>query len=72
MQAPFAPQVCGAVQLPQVPPQPSGPHCFPLHWRSHMQLPAAVQVWPALHVPQLPPQPLSPQVLPVQLGEQLL
>lgn len=57
-----------APHVPQTPPQPSGPHARPAHWR--------VQHWPvmALHVPLAPqsphdpPQPSGPQTRPEQTG----
>jgi hypothetical protein len=61
--------VLGAEQMPQLPPQPSLPHSFPLHAMNVHWF--ATHVWPqTLHEPHEPPHPLSPQVLPVQFGTQ--
>ena len=38
-------QVARELQLPQVPPQPSGPHLRPAHWRWQTHLPP-LQAWP--------------------------
>ncbi len=48
------------MQLPQVPPQPSGPHCFPVHDGTHAHWLVVLQVWGEGQVPQLPPQPSLP------------
>src|SRR4051812_29216239 len=49
-----------ASQAPQTPPQPSGPHCLPLHCGVHRHVPST-QVSVPLQVPQEPWQPSSPQ-----------
>jgi hypothetical protein len=59
------------VQVPQTPPQPSGPHVLPLQSGTQTQFPVASQDMPGEQDPQLPPHPLLPQLLPLQLGEQL-
>jgi len=43
-QVPFE-QLFPESQVPQVPPQPSLPHCLPLHCFVQ-QVPVVVQVWP--------------------------
>lgn len=58
-------------QVPQIPPQPSSPHCFPVHFGVQAQRPLALQAPPPGQVPQLPPQPLSPHCFPVQAGAQI-
>ena len=57
-------QVSALGQLPQLPPQPSGPHCRPLQLGTHAQAPAALQVSDRPQLPQEPPQPSSPHCLP--------
>lgn len=56
-------------QVPQLPPQPSSPHCFPLQLGEQLlvQRPAASQL-PLVHVPQVPPHPSGPHCLPAQEG----
>jgi hypothetical protein len=55
------------LQLPQMPPQLSPPHSFPLQigrqWQALLMQPS-----PSGQSPQVPPQPSSPQALPAQLG----
>jgi hypothetical protein len=41
---PLALQACPLGQLPQRAPHPSGPHCFPAHWRA--QHAALLQICP--------------------------
>jgi hypothetical protein len=67
---PLLEHVLPAEQAPQVPPQPSSPHCLPVQSGTQISshLPAAVQLSPKSHVPHSPPQPLSPHCLLVQLG----
>jgi len=64
-------QVALPLHDPQLPPQPSSPHCFPLqsgeqvaHW------PVPLHVVPPVHEPQLPPQPSLPHCFPLQPGVQ--
>jgi hypothetical protein len=59
-----------AGQLPQTPPQPSGPQFFPLHAVLHAAHWPDSQATPSAHLPQLPPQPSSPQFLPAHAGLQ--
>lgn len=65
-------QTCPDGQLPQLPPQPSSPHCRPWLVQTgwHWHLPCA-QVWGHWQAPHWPPQPSLPQVLPAQLGAQV-
>jgi hypothetical protein len=63
-------QLLPVAQLPQEPPQPSGPQARPLqlgvqapHW-------PLLQDWPLEQLPQEPPQPSGPQASPWQLGVQ--
>ncbi len=67
-------QVDPAGQLPQFPPQPSGPQVLPLHCGTH----AATHA-PASHAslaeqpgPQDPPHPSGPHTTPPHLGMQRL
>jgi len=67
-QVPTVPHSMPVGQLPQVPPQPSGPQVRPVQLRTHAtQAPDDVlHICPVGHVPQVPPQPSEPQVRPVQ------
>jgi hypothetical protein len=61
-------------QVPQVPPQPSEPHCLPAQLGTQppwTHCPWALQLNPAWQVPQLPLQPSEPHCLPAQFGRQL-
>lgn len=60
-------------QLPQLPPQPSLPHCLPVQLGTQVgwQRPDALHEVPAGQLPQLPPQPSLPHILLAQLGTQL-
>lgn len=58
------------MQVPQVPPHPSGPHCRPAQLGWHTQVLLAVHVVGAEQVPHVPPHPSGPQALPVQFGRQ--
>ena len=53
---------------PQLPPQPSGPHCLPTQLGAHSHCPVALQVEPEAQAPQLPPQPSGPHCLPEHCG----
>lgn len=68
---PSAEHACPDAQVPQLPPQPSGPQLLPVHfgWQVAVHWPSGVQ-WraDALQVPQLPPQPSEPHWRPPQLG----
>ena len=68
-QLPEVLQVCGEVQVPQLPVQLSEPHTRPEHCAVHgAHWPVPLHRDPEPHVPQLPPQPSVPQTLPEQLG----
>lgn len=64
-QRPPAVQTLPGAQDPQVPPQPSGPHCFVLQ-SGEQQAPWPEHTAPAGHDPHDPPHPSPPQVLPSQ------
>jgi hypothetical protein len=57
-------------QVPQTPPQPSGPQLLPVQLGAQTHCPLAPQVWPDTQLPQDPPQPLLPHTRPVQFGAQ--
>lgn len=58
---------------PQLPPQPSGPHVFPVQFRTQVfEHTPFTHDSPLAQTPQLPPQPSSPQFLPTQFGTQVL
>jgi hypothetical protein len=61
-------QVVGLVQLPQLPLQPSGPHCFPLHCGTQAHWPLALQVAGLAQLPQLPLQLSGPHCFPLHCG----
>ncbi len=67
---PLALQVWVLAQAPQLPPQPSVPHCLPPHWGAHTHCPERLQVCEPEQVPHCPPQPSEPHTLPAQLGAQ--
>src|SRR5262249_43157003 len=70
---PPPPQVCGEVQVPQLPPHPSSPQFLPGQWGVQPQppiVPLPPHVGGAVRVPQLPPQLSGPQFLPAQTGVQ--
>lgn len=54
-------QVYPVWQIPQLPPHPLLPHCFPAQFGVHIQAPLKLQVYPVAHEPQskVDPQPLS-------------
>ena len=63
----------GQEPVPHWPPQPSGPHCLPLHWGEQWQVPSVPQSFPEaaqLSGGHLPLQPSSPQTLPPHCGVQ--
>ncbi len=63
----FASQTELPVQFPQLPLQPSFPHCFPEHWGWQHDVPFK-QVCGHGHVPHWPPQPSLPHTWPEQSG----
>jgi hypothetical protein len=69
--SPLVVQILGEAQLPQLPLQPSLPHCFPpqLGVQLDTHLPLALQAMPEgqAPVPQTPPHPSLPHCLPLQL-----
>jgi hypothetical protein len=56
-------------QVPQLPKQPSLPHCFPLQLGTQTQTPFW-QTSLEKQLPQVPPQPSGPHALPLQFGKQ--
>ncbi len=66
---PVALQVSPVGHVPQLPPQPLGPHALPPQLGVQTHCPFT-QLSPPGHVPQLPPQPSGPHTLPAQLGAQ--
>ena len=75
MQSPSAAhEVVPTPQVPQLPPQPSSPHCLPaqsgVHEEPSTHRPAGEQTRPTPQMPQLPPQPSSPHPLLAQSGVQ--
>ncbi len=71
VQAPATEQLWPEGQVPQVPPQPSLPHCLPPQVGRQVQVPAVEQTVEPVQAPQPPPQPSGPQVFPAQLGVQV-
>src|SRR5512140_2840288 len=71
---PVSLQVCPAAHDPHDPPQPSGPHCLPVHEGTQLvpHWPLASQVWPVAQVPHEPEQPSEPHCLPVHEGTQVV
>jgi hypothetical protein len=61
-------QTSPVAQVPQLPWQPSLPHCFPVQLGAQTHWLLALQTSPFAHVPQLPWQPSLPHWFPVQLG----
>jgi len=58
-------------QKPQLPPQPSAPHCLPPHaWTQFCAHHPFWQTWLTPHWPHSPPQPSGPHCFPLQLGWQ--
>jgi hypothetical protein len=70
MHWPLALQLSPVVQVPQLPLQPSEPHCFPLHWgvQPATHWPLALHESPWVQVPQEPPQLSEPHCLPLHCG----
>ena len=73
-QVPSAEQVWPDGQEPHDPPQPSEPHCLPVHCGTQpcWHWPSAEQVWPDGQVPHEPEQPSGPHCLPVHCGVQVV
>jgi len=67
-------QVSSEGHVPQIPLQPSLPHCLPTQFGQQQvaqqlsHCPASLQVWPEGHRAQIPPQPSDPQLFPEQFG----
>jgi hypothetical protein len=60
------------LQVPQLPPHVSDPHCLPVHCGTHAHWPLASQAEPVAQVPHDPPHRSDPHCFPAQFGVHVL